>query len=229
MPVFENSKSTILNEQISPIITKKFFLFFFCSIIILLFILSLFFLSCTKIYLQVNSEPFIVDLPIKVSVQTNKILFNLSTIPGELIKYLGNYHNLKLTNDFVIKEELVDSNKNRIFVFREEDLNKIIDYQCAQQLEQLNKIEYNNKKGGKFTWQITNFQPEKGIVNLSVHLEKRVTNNFDLNKIKQDLLAYKTTKQQKTYLNTLAGIKQVIIKKRWLLPNQRIDIFINVL
>ena len=135
MPVFKNS--TILNEQISPIITKKFFLFLFCSIVILLFILSLFFLSCTKIYLQVNSEPFIIDLPIKVSIQTNKILFNLSTIPGELIKYLGDYHNLKLTDDFIIKEELVDANRNRIFVFRKEDLEKIINYQYEQQLEQL--------------------------------------------------------------------------------------------
>lgn len=180
---------------------KEVFAFILLTVFLVLLFLIIF-LPKAEIFLEVASEPLIFDLKVKLSNKTEKILFNLETIPAKLIL---KEEIDKFSPDDWLRVE--DPDQNDLMVFYKQDLDQFIN----QKLNQLFQNKQMIFTSYDFDWTNESLDFNKGQAVIKVLIKAEVTRAFDIKDISEKL-TNQDIESARIFLENLEDVKRAEIE-----------------
>lgn len=182
--------------------SRKEITIFLLATVFLVFLFLIIFLPKAEIFLEVASEPLIFDLKVKLSNKTEKILFNLETIPAKLI--------LKEEIDKFSPDDwsrVEDPDQNDLLVFYKQNLDQFIN----QKLNQLFQNKQMIFTSYDFDWTTENLDFNKGQAVIKVLIKAEVIRVKDLKDISEKL-TNQDIESARIFLENLEDVKRAEIE-----------------
>jgi hypothetical protein len=210
---------------------SKMFKIFILGIVVLGIILGLLFLPYARIIIKVASEPFIVDLAVRLDARIEKILPSFDSIPAQIIEFPSGSRAPQPPPGFVTHQDLTDTRAGLMLVFRTEDLNWLVTDKVHQMVEGEGKQLVNKEILLDYRVGYLNLREKQA--DLKVHVEQTVIHRLDLDELKRNLIG-KTEEETREILASYPGIREVKIQF-WLhlmgqIPSveKKIDILLEI-
>ncbi|MDA2921907.1 hypothetical protein MYX07_01430 [Patescibacteria group bacterium AH-259-L07] len=174
------------------------------AILIALFLFS--WIPSAHIDLTVNSEPLIVSFEMLLDQSAKSVLFNLDTIPAQIVSF-SMFKNKK---EYIIIDDLKSEESNTMLVFKQSDIKELIAYKADELL-----------KGSEAEKQVFGFHPDSweirvlkkdilGSATVLVFIQEEVILEYDFKNLK-DVIRFKSAREAKNMLTSISGIKHVKI------------------
>lgn len=182
------------------------FIFLIAVLILLLIGLSII-LPSSEIILQVRSEPFIGELPIKIDHSIKKPLYNLNTIPGSIFD-LYKIQNKIDTNKYLVIDDLIDKQEEKILVFLRQDANNLLNYKLHN-LTSVPKVTINQDIQ-LIDYKMEDINLKNGWAVITFFVQTKVIPDYDT-KFLADFLTNKSQAEAVSYLKGLPNIQEIKI------------------
>lgn len=181
--------------------------FFIAGFAVLTALFLFFWVIGSHVDMTVNSEPLIIDFDILLDQNTKHVLFNLNTIPAQVLSIYSN----DVEKNYIVIDELKYKENNVMLVFKRNDLKRIVTYN----VEELFKSSVPKKQVFEFhqdSWeiQVKDLDMKEASASIRVFIQEEVIPVYDLQDLKNKI-RLKKVKQAKDILQSLSGIKSVII------------------
>jgi len=145
---------------------------FFLALIFLMLIILINIIPSAEIVLQVNREPYLDELQLKLDTSLQKNLYNLEMIPASILK-LDKINR----NQYILIDGLIDKQKNLALVFKYKDLNNFLN----QKLSLLKPISKKSIEGKIqiVSYEVKNFDISNGWALVKLLVKTEVIPNFN--------------------------------------------------
>lgn len=183
------------------------FRFFIAGFAILIALFLLVWIGGAKIDVTVNSEPFIMTFEITLDQNAKNVLFNLDTIPAQIVDETSDGYK----EEYIIVSELRDENNNTLFVFKADDLKQLAVYKAAALLQGTG-VEKQIFALHPRSWEIDVLHKDiaSGIARISVSVQEEVIPIYDMVNL-LDMIRFKNVDAAEEMLLGVPGIKWAAI------------------
>ncbi|MCD6471015.1 hypothetical protein J7K86_00575 [bacterium] len=190
-------------EKVFLLKTKRFLIGFVFAFILLIILSLLVFFPKENIIIGLSPEPFVENFPIKISLNTDIILYELGIIPGKLVS------SKDTSKDYVYLEELALPN-GKILSFRKSDIEKFLKFKIEEKLQ--NKKKIVESSNSFINYKVKSFDKDKITAMVDIFTKQLVVYNYSCDYIKSKISRERKIENIKEILSSLPGVVNVEIK-----------------